>query len=316
MGVAGHDGQRIEARPVNLENLGVQGTGEVADIHALGRGGDVLRMEEGLQRPEILLVAASPAVHLRLAQHGGHVGAVQLQGLPIAHQGQGILEIGQIIISQHGEDGGYGVLLVELFQLGGAFVLAAHGGVHVVAGAHHFFREPAQLLNLVQGLQGLLVLLVLEVQVQHFVEGAVVVGEVFHHALIECDAFFRKVLQHLEAGLHATVPIIAAVYGHGLGTGLLRRFQVPVFQGRQCQVVPDGIVFRLGHREGLEQLPGLFVVPVAIQGDGVYEIGLHLLRGSTEDRQAAKAYQDEKFSHKDTKLLVLAKTSNNPLGGL
>ena len=184
MGGGRLEGQGIEAGPVNLKDLGIQGTGEVAQVHALALGLHFLRSKEGSQGLEIVRVTAQMAVHLRFSQNGGHIAAVQRQGFLVARQSQGVLVVCKIVVSQHGQDGGYGVLLVELFQEGGTLVLLAHGCVHVVAGADDFFRRTALLLHLIESGQSLLVLLILEIEVQELVIGAVVIRKIPGHSLI------------------------------------------------------------------------------------------------------------------------------------
>ena len=100
----GKDRQGVKAGPVGLEHLGIYAAGYVADIHALGLRGDVRRREEWPQRPEILRILPLMPVYLAHAHGGGDVGAVKLQGLREAGAGKGVLEIGQICISKHGED--------------------------------------------------------------------------------------------------------------------------------------------------------------------------------------------------------------------
>ena len=100
----GKDRQGVKAGPVGLEHLGVYAAGDIADIHALGLRGNVRRREEGPQGPEILRILPLVPEYLAHAHCGGDVGAIKLQGLSEAGAGKGVLEIGQICISKHGED--------------------------------------------------------------------------------------------------------------------------------------------------------------------------------------------------------------------
>ena len=288
MGGGGLQGQGIKARPVDLENFGVQGTGKVTQVHTLALGLHVFRREEGFQGLEIVRIPAHMAVYFGFAQDGRDIAAVQRQGFFIAGQGQGILVIREVIVSQHGQDGGNGVLLVELFQEGGTLVLLAHSCINVVSGADDFFRETALLLHLIQGSEGLFVLLVLEIEVQKVVMGSLVVREILYHRLIEFDTLQGLVLENLQTGLQAAVPVVGAVQGHGLLTGLGGGFQVCIPHRRKGQVVPDGVVARLGYGKGMQQLARLLVSSVGIKSNRVHQIGVRFLGGNGECAQAHK----------------------------
>ena len=244
MRLGGQVHQGVEARPVQLQDLGIHPTGEVADEHPLGSRRDVLRADKGLHTVEILRVAALMAVNLGQSDDGGHIAAVQGKGFLVTHLRQGIRELAQIIVAGDGEDRGRCIFLVELLQHFNGFVLPAHGVEDVVAGADHLLRRTPLPLDVVQGLESLVELLLLQVDIQQFVHRIAAVGEILYQGFVEGGTFFRLPVHQVQAGQHTAIPVVAAVQGHGLFQGGLGGVQVIGRHLGMGQVIPHGVVVR------------------------------------------------------------------------
>ena len=127
----------VELFLVQLQQFGIQGTGEVPDIHGLGLCRDILCAEERADGVEVLRILPLMPINLRHAQHGRHVTAVQGQGFLVADPRQGVLILGQVIVSQHGEHRRGGILPVELFQGLQGFFRLVHLAVNLIPGLRH-----------------------------------------------------------------------------------------------------------------------------------------------------------------------------------
>ena len=254
---------------MQLQDFGVDGAGKVAQVQGFAGSGNVLRAKEFVQRPEVLRIAAGVSIHLRHAQDGGHIAAVQRQGLLIAHLRQRIREVLHVIVSQHGQDGWGGVLLVECLQLGDALLLLAHGRVNVVPGAGDFFRGAALGLNIGKGGERFLKLFPGQVNVQQLVYGRIFVREGFDQALVLGHGLFRAVLHQVHAAQQTAVPEIGAVQRNCFFERFFRRILFLCLPLRLCQVIPHGVVVGGGYRKGLQDVPGTLILAVPVQGNGV-----------------------------------------------
>ena len=119
---------------VQLQQLGVQGTRKIADVHGFGFGRNILRLEETLQRAEIVRILALMPVNLRKPQDGRDIAAVQRKRLGIMDLRQGILILAQVIVAQHGQDGRRRIVPVERLQRRNGFFRTVELAVYLVTG--------------------------------------------------------------------------------------------------------------------------------------------------------------------------------------
>ena len=288
--------ETVEPFPVQLQDFGVQAPHHVAQVHVLGGGGDVLGREERVQGLEIVLVTAHVPIDFGHAQDGGDITAVQREGFRVAGLRQGVGEIGQVVVSEHGQDGGGGILGVEFFQLLHALFLPSHGAQDIVAGAHHFFRQAPLPLDFRERGQRLVVLFLGQVDIQQFVHDGVFVREGFHERFVLPFPFIDPVLGQIHAAQQAAVPVIGAVQGDGLlegGFGLLRVRGLPL---RLREVIPDGVVPGGGFGKRLQDVPGADDLAVPIERHRIDEIAFdRLADGRGHGKETDKQRQGEFF---------------------
>ena len=177
-----------------------------------------------------------------------------------------------------------------LFSIPGAFGLAAHRGEDLVAGARHFFRGTALLLDVRQGVQGFVIFLLGQVDFQQFIHDRRLLGKGSDERLVLGLAFVHIVLRQVHPAQQAAVPEIGAVQGDGRLEGLPGGLGIVEFELDLGQVVPDRIVLGSGLGKGLKDVPGLGIPAVPIKRHRIYEIAL---QGLAKKRSQGKETDEQ-----------------------